>query len=373
MNTQKTIKVGLIGSGAITRFIHAPGFQLCPDVQVTIACDSVLEIAETTARIFGIPKVTTDFHEVTHDPEIDAVVIATPNNLHKTIVLEAFAMGKHVLCEKPLGMNLEECNEMVEAAERSGRIHFVSFVYRFVPAMRYFKYLANSGAFGEIRHFRAQYLQRVPDIFLGWRSKSSQAGAGGALGDVGPHLIDFARHLVGEIGAVSGWTKTFLPQRRVAGTDRYEDCDVDDAAGYLAEFTNGATGVFEVSRLVPGRGVARNDYQYVEVNGTQGTAVYYLQDPFNIQICPGQPYDEERLVTMRIPDAFLKWPGAPRRVMDNEANVGFRYDQAFSFIQAIRGVEQADLPDFVDGQRAQAVVDAVVESVKTRRWTDVKA
>ena len=322
--------------------------------------------------MFGIPKVTLNYHEVIQDPEIDAVVIATPNNLHKSISLEAFNAGKHVLCEKPLGLNLDECVEMAAAAKKSGLVHFVSFVYRFVPAMRYFKFLADSGVFGEIRHFRAQYLQRVPDIWLGWRSHSSQAGAGGALGDVGPHLIDFARHLVGEISSVSGWTKTFLPQRRVAGTDRYVECDVDDASGYLTEFANGATGVFEISRLVPGRGVARNDYQYVEVNGSKATAVYYLQDPFNLQVCPGQPYDEERLVTMRIPDSFLKWPGSPRRVMDHEPNVGFRYDQAFAFTQAIRGIQQEYLPDFVDGQRAQAVVDAVLESVKTRRWIDVR-
>jgi predicted dehydrogenase len=368
----KTIKVGLIGSGAITRFIHVPGFQLCPDVQVTVACDSSIETAEITAHMFGIPKVSTDYHQVIQDPDIDAIVIATPNNLHKPMCLEAFAAGKHVLCEKPMGLNFAECDEMLSAAQDSGLVHFVSFVYRFVPAMRYFVHLSNSGLFGEIRHFRAQYLQRVPDIWLGWRSRSNQAGAGGALGDVGPHLIDFARQLVGEINAVSGWTKIFLPQRRVAGTDSYVDCDVDDAAGFLAEFENGATGVFEVSRMVLGRGVGRNDYQYVEVNGSKASAVYYLQDPFNLQICPGHLYDEERLVTMQIPDSFLKWPESPRRVMDNEPNVGFRYDQAFAFIQAIRGVGLEGLPNFMDGQRAQAVVDAVVESARTRYWVGVK-
>jgi predicted dehydrogenase len=367
-----TVKVGLIGSGAITRFIHAPGFQLCPDVQVMVACDSSIEAAEITARMFGIPKVTTDYHQVIQDPEIDAVVIATPNNLHKPISLEAFAAGKHVLCEKPLGLDLAECNEMLTAAQDSGSVHFVSFVYRFVPAMRYFIHLSNSGLFGEIRHFRAQYLQRVPDIWLGWRSYSNTAGVGGALGDVGPHLIDFARQLVGEISAVSGWTKIFLPQRRLADTDNYVECNVDDAAGFLAEFVNGATGVFEVSRMVLGRGVGRNDYQYVEVNGSKASAVYYLQDPYNLQVCPGQPYDEERLVTMRIPDSFLKWPESPRRVMDHEPNVGFRYDQSFAFTQAIRGVDLARLPNFVDGQRTQAVVDAVVESARTRHWVGVK-
>ena len=252
MKDNNIIRIGLIGSGDITRFIHSPGFKLCPNVQIALACDSVQETAENTARMFEIPKVTTNYHEVLDNPEIDAVVVATPNSLHKTISIEALESGKHVLCEKPLGIDLAECNTMVEIAQKSGLVNAVSFIYRFAPAIRYLKYLIDSGALGEIRHFRAQYLQRVPDIFLGWRSKSSLAGAGGgALGDVGTHLIDFAHYLVGEIDAVSAWTKTFLPQRRVAGTNHFEDCDVDDAAGYLAEFTNGATGVFEVSRMVP--------------------------------------------------------------------------------------------------------------------------
>jgi predicted dehydrogenase len=371
MNDPSPLSIGMIGSGNITRFIHIPGFQRCPGVQVTVACDASAETAEATARAFGVPATTTDYREVLRDPDVDAVVIATPNHLHRPIAVEALEVGKHVLCEKPLGLNAAEGQEMVQVARRSGRVHMVSFVYRFVPAMRYLKYLVDSGAFGEIRHFRALYLQRVPDVWLGWRSQKRQAGSG-ALGDIGSHLIDFARYLVGEISAVSGWAKTFLPRRCIAGTDEYKDCDVDDAAGFLAEFANGATGVFEVSRLVLGRGIERNDFQYVEVNGTKGSAVYSLYEPFQLQVCPGAPFDEERLITVPVPRAFLKWPDSPRDVRADEPKVGFRYDQAFAFVQAIRGVRPIRLADFHDGLAAQAVVDAVLEAVDTRRWAAVK-
>jgi predicted dehydrogenase len=306
------------------------------------------------------------------DPSIDAVIIATPNDLHRPITLEALAAGKHVLCEKPLAMNLAETQEMARAAEESGLVHMVSFVYRFVPAIRYLTYLARGGYLGEIRHFRALYLQRVPDIWLGWRSRKQHAGSG-AIGDVGSHLIDLARSTVDEITAVSSWTKTFLPRRQVAGTDRFEDCDVDDAGAFLAEFANGATAVCEVSRLVPGRGVQRNDYQYVEINGSKGTAVYCLYEPFQLQVCLGEPFDEQRLVTVPVPARFHKVSGSPRNVLADPPNVGFRYDQAFTFIQAIRGVRDDPLPDFVDGMRCQAVLDAVLEAAETRRWVEVKS
>lgn len=364
------VRIGMIGSGAIARFIHLPGFQRCPDAQVVITCDASADVAQGAARAFDVPEHTTDYQEVLASDEIDAVVVATPNHLHCPISVEALEAGKHVLCEKPLGLDAEQAEQMVRTARASGCVHMVSFVYRFVPAMRYLKYLTESGYLGQIRHFRAMYLQCVPEIWLGWRSHKCYAGSG-TLGDVGSHLIDFARYLIGDVAAVSSWTKTFLQQRRVAGTERYEDCDVDDAAAFLAEFWQGATGVFEVSRLVPGRGTEKDDFQYVEVNGSKGTAVFELQDPFNLRLGLREPLDEQHLITVPVPRRFFKWPGSLRDVNADLPNVGFRYDQAFAFVQAIRGQEVAHLADFDDGWRCQMVVDAVLEASETRCWVTV--
>jgi predicted dehydrogenase len=368
--SNKPIKIGLIGCGSITHFIHIPGLKLCPEVRLESACDSHLPSAEATAKKYSISKVTNNYHEVTQDPEIDAVIIATPNNLHKAISLEALSNGKHVLCEKPLGLNTAESDELVDAGEKSGKINMVSFVYRFVPAMRFMKHLVENGTIGEVRHFRAFYLQRVPEVWLGWRSHRNLAGSG-ELGDVGTHLIDFAHQLVGGITSVSGWTKTFLPERKVWGTDEMRAVDVDDASGYLAEFENGATGVFEATRMAPGRGCGQNEFQSVEINGSKGSLVYYLQDPFHLQVCPGAQVEDEMAVK-EVPEPFMKWSGSPRSIMADEPNLGFRYDQAFAFIQAIRGVRQEPLATFADGRQAQRVVDAVLESAETRRWINVK-
>jgi len=371
MNTTKNIQVGLIGCGSITEFIHIPGLQLCPDVEISIACDALEETAERVAKKYSIPNHTTEYVHVLEEKDIDAVIIATPNYLHKPISMEAIKQGKHILCEKPIGLNLQECTEMVEAVSGSGLINMVSFVYRYTPAMRYLKYLIDQNALGEIRHFRANYLQSVPEFYLGWRSDIKQNGKAGALGDIGVHLIDFARYLVGEIGAVTGWTKTFLTKRHLPGTEEFIDCVVDDASGYLAEFENGSSGVFEVTRLALGRGCGQPEYQYVEVNGTKGSAVYYLQDPFRLQVCPGQPIDDQQLVTVNVPERFLKVAGSPRKISAEAPNLGFRYDQAFDFIEAIKQGDQSGLPDFVDGKKAQAVVEAVMQSTQERRWVSV--
>jgi len=309
MKNNTAINFGLIGCGWITENVHIPGLLLSPDARLITACDSVEAVLKRVSEKFSIPNFTTHYEDILADDRIDAVIIATPNNLHKPIAMEAIKAGKHILCEKPLGLDLEECSALVDAVKDTDLINVVSFLYRFVPAMRYLKYLVEADAFGEIRHFRANYLQHVPEIYLGWRSDPKQNGESGALGDVGVHLIDFARYLVGDFHSVTGWVKTFLTERYNPQTDTQIPCTVDDAAGYFAEFSNGATGVFEVTRLAIGRGCGRMDYQSLEVNGTKGSAVYLLQDPFRLQIATGKPFDDQQMLTMDIPDEFLKLPG----------------------------------------------------------------
>lgn len=367
-NTQGAIHVGLIGCGSITEFIHIPGLQLCSDASISIACDAMIETAKKVAEKYGIPKHTADYSEVLEEKAIDAVIIATPNYLHNPIAMEAIRKRKHILCEKPIGLDQQECKEMVDAIKGSGLINIVSFVYRYAPAIRYLKFLIEQQVLGEIRHFRANYLQSVPEVYLGWRSDIKQNGKAGTLGDIGIHLIDFAHYLVGDISAVTGWKKTFLKKRLLPGTSRYIDCELDDAAGYLAEFENGATGVFEVTRLAPGRGCGQPEYQYVEVNGTKGSAAYFLQDPFRLQVCPGLPIDNQQMVVINVPEKFLKAPGSSRKIDADAPTLGFRFDQAYDFIESIRRGSQTGLPDFSDGLRAQVVVDAVMKSTQDRCW-----
>jgi predicted dehydrogenase len=365
-----TLHVGIIGAGSISRFIHIPGFQLCPDVEVSALCDVSTSTAKQTASAFGVADVYSDYRDVLARLDIDAVVIATPNNLHPEIALAAFDKGKHVLCEKPVALSAERARQMADVARASGLVNMVSFVYRFNPAMRYLRHLVTKGFFGDIRHVRAQYLQQVPEVYLGWRSHRAQAGSG-ALGDIGSHLIDFARHLAGEITAVSGMTETFLHERAKRDNGDMVACDVDDAAAFLATFASGATGVFEATRLARGRGCAETEYQCVEINGSTSSAVYYLQRPLELQLTVKGPLEDDlALVTVPVPEAFRVFPGASRPAWKYDPVIGFRYDQAFAFVQAIRQGTQVQ-HDFVDGLRCQAVVDAVLEASEKRQWVPV--
>ena len=140
-----------------------------------------------------------------------AVVVATPNYTHHSLVLSAVKAGKHVLCEKPIAMNLAEAREMFEAAQSAGVRHMTAFTYRFVPAMQYLKYLVVRGDLGQPLHFRAQRFQDWHEHSLGWRQWRDTA-ATGELGDMASHRVDYARFLIGEITSVSGTMKQFVPR-----------------------------------------------------------------------------------------------------------------------------------------------------------------
>ena len=141
--------------------------------------------------------------------DVHAVVVATPNFLHAPIVHAAVAAGKHVLCEKPIAMNLEEAIGMYRAAEAAGVRHMTAFTYRFVPAMHYMSHLVQSGALGKPYHFRAQRFQDWGDRNLGWRQVKKLA-ATGELGDMLSHRIDFGLHLVGPMTQLVAQLRRFI-------------------------------------------------------------------------------------------------------------------------------------------------------------------
>ena len=147
--------------------------------------------------------------------DIDVIDIGTPNHTHAEIALAAAAAGKHVICEKPLGMNVTEAADMWEAVKKAGVVHMICHSYRFVPAIQFAKKLIAEGRLGKIYHFRAHYLQDwiMEDEFpLVWRLRKESCGSG-TLGDLMSHSIDLTRFLVGEFAEVSGMMETFIRQR----------------------------------------------------------------------------------------------------------------------------------------------------------------
>ncbi len=260
---------------------------------------------------------------------MDAVIVATPNNTHKEIVLAAASAHKHVLCEKPLALNYADALEMYQAAEQAGIRHMTAFTYRFVPAMRYIKHLVDQGFVGRPLHFRANRLQDWGNRYLAWRQVEAVAGSG-ELGDMLSHRLDFGHFLVGQISRVVAQTRRFYDVRQDSQGQGYPS-DVDDWVGCLGEFVNGTTALFESTKLATGRGESGKSQDYSEINGSEGTLIYYLERPHQIQM--GTTGGQLKMV--EVPTKFLKIAGSPRNPYKSDPIQTFRYDQNFEFIQAI--------------------------------------
>lgn len=367
---ESKVGVGVIGVGGISGYVHLPGLKLSPQAEIVALCDSDADRLKQRAEEYGVPHTFEHYDDLLRYPAVDAVVIATPTNQHVPIALAAIAAGKHVLLEKQLGMTYAETVGLYQAAERASVRHMTAFTYRFVPAMRYLKHLVSQGTIGLPRHLRVARIQDMPDTYLGWRQHRTLAGSG-EVGDMGAHRIDFCHDVIGPIARVIGLTRTFVPVRTKSdGTS--VAAEVEDFSVFLAEFADGVgveqgtVASFDLSKVAKGREAGGKGLDEFEVYGTEGTLIYHLHRPHEIQI--GRPGGV--LETVPVPRNFLVYPGSPRDPFVGDPTRTFRYDQDFAFVQAIIHGHGA-IPTFYDGMRCQAVVDAVLESSRERRWVDV--
>ena len=356
----KPLGIAIIGCGGIALQNHLPGLALCPDVKVTALCDTNQACLNKAKSQTGVNVTSTDYQDIVKRDDVHAVIIATPNIAHPPIAHAAIAAGKHVLSEKPLGLNYADAKGMADAADRAGVRHMTAFTYRFVPSMRYLSHLITRGDLGTPYHYRSCRLQDWGTRNLGWRQVKKLAGTG-ELGDMLSHRIDFAHHLVGPIKRIVANTKNLTPMR-----DGFPN-DTDDWVALLAEFQNGATGVQESSKLASGRNESWRSLDYVEINGSLRSYVFTTGSWNTLQTGKaGGP----GLETIEIPREFWKIPGSPRDPGQGDPLVTFRYDQAWEFIDAIRAQRPCS-PDFHDGARAQQVMDAAVRSAELKQWVEL--
>src|SRR5256885_16056953 len=222
------------------------------------------------AKRYGYEYATADWRELVADDRIGLFDNGGPNILHGEATIAAAEAGKHVICEKPLGRDADESYEIWRRVAATGVKHLCAFNYRFVPAVRLARELIDAGELGEIRHFRWRYLHDWGDgpTLDTWRFHADEAGSG-ALGDLGAHVVDLARYLVGEFESVSGLVRTFLPGR-----------EVDDAIEAAVTFAGGAVGTIEATRLAFGR---RNSFQW-ELNGSKGSISFDLERLNELQV-----------------------------------------------------------------------------------------
>ena len=364
-----TIGVGMLGYAFMGK-AHAHAYRALsymtwpPPLRpllVAIGGRSEDAVAEAALR-YGFERYTTDWREIVADPAVQLFDNSGPNALHAEPTIAAAEAGKHVVCEKPLARTADESFEMYRRVSATGVKHMCAFNYRFVPAVRLARELIEAGEIGEIYHFRSSYLQDwiLDPVFAKvWRLDRSIAGSG-ALGDLGAHIIDLSRFLVGEVASVSGALRTFIEDRPGGRVD------VDDAFEAVAEFENGAVGTLEASRFATGR---KNSLRW-EINGSKGSLAFDLERLNELQVSAG-------------PDASST-EGGQRTILVSEADhpfwqywwppghvIGWEHTfvhELHHFLAAI--ATDGDVAPygatFEDGYRTAEICDAIVRSHETK-------
>jgi predicted dehydrogenase len=322
------------------------------------------------ARRYGYESYATDWKQLVRDDRIQLFDNGAPNNLHAGPTIAAAEAGKHVICEKPLGRTADESYEIWQRVEKTGVKHMCAFNYRFVPAVRLAREMLEAGELGEIYHFRSSYLQEWivdPQFPMVWRFDRKVAGSG-ALGDLGAHVIDLARYLVGDIAAVSGATRTFI-KKRPGGT-----VDVDDAFESIVEFAGGAVGTIEASRFALGR---KNGLTF-EINGSKGSIGFDLERLNELQVhLPGSRpgADAQGFRTVLVSEAdhpFWKWWWPHGHMIGWEHTM---VHELHHFIESIAKNKRIGPhgATFEDGYRTAEVCDAILRSAKSGRREAVQS
>jgi predicted dehydrogenase len=346
-----------------------------PAIPVLAAiCGRNAEATQEAAKRYGYRKVFTDWREMLADPAVQLFDNGGPNDAHAEPCIAAAQAGKHILCEKPLARTAEEAKAMLDAATQAGVKHMVAYNYRFVPAIREAFNLIQSGQLGRIYHFRAVYLQEWIMAHYGtpmiWRTDKQAAGSG-ALGDLGSHIIDLARFLVGEMKSVSALTKTFIPER--PGADgKMLKVEVDDAFAAVIEFDNGAIGTLEATRFAAGR----KNYNCLEINGEKGSIHFNMERMNELEVfwIDDQPKETQGFHQVIVTEGYHPW-------ISNWWPHGHIIGWEHTFIHEIHHLLDCIVNDkgvapfgatFEDGYRNAVVGDAIAKSAAARRQIDLK-
>jgi predicted dehydrogenase len=331
------------------------------------------DAAKEAAQRYGYERYYTDWREMLKNDRIQLFDNGGPNDAHAEPSIAAAQAGMHVLCEKPLARNAKEAATMLEAVTKAGVKHAVMFNYRFVPAIRQAKELIDSGALGQIYHFRAVYLQEwiMPHYnqSMIWRLDKTQAGSG-ALGDLGAHIIDLGRFLVGELKNVSALTRTFIPERPLPGGGLGQ-VTVDDAFMAAVEFENGAIGTVEATRFAAGR----KNYNCFEINGEKGSLRFNLERMNELEVFW---VGEEPKVTQGFHDVLVSEGYHP--FWSNWWPHGHMIGWEHTFVHEITHVLDAIVNNkdvapycatFDDGYKNAVICDAILQSAESGRRVDI--
>jgi predicted dehydrogenase len=380
VDTLKEIGVGMLGYAFMGK-AHVNAYRTLPYMidpppalprLVAIAGRNEAGVKAAAAR-YGFATHHTDWRRLVADPAVELLDNGGSNDIHAAPCIAAAEAGKHLLCEKPMARDAAEAKQMLDAARRAGVKHMVAFNYRFVPAVRLAHDLIRDGRLGEIRHFRAAYLQdwlTDPESPRTWRLAKDTAGSG-ALGDLGSHIIDLARFLVGEPRAVLALTKTFIEERPLLGGGGRGRVDVDDAFAAVVEMEGGCLGTLEATRFALGR----KNHQVFEINGSLGSLSFDLErlNELKVHWAAGGPggtggWTEVLVTEPSHPFIANWWP--PGHILGWEHTFVHEIAHLLDAIANDRPVAPFGAT-FDDGYRNAVISDAILESAAEGRRVEL--
>lgn len=386
----KEYKIGMVGAGFMAKahslayatmpmfFSPAPGIP----VRYKIA-DLTEATAKAAAERLGFKGHAARWQDLVDDPEIDIIDIVTPNNSHAEIAVAAAKAGKHIFCEKPIARNVQEAKAMLDAVKTANVRNMLAFNYRRTPAVALAHKYIQEGAIGKIRTFRGTYLQdwsASPDSPLSWRFQKDICGSG-ALGDIGTHVVDMARYLVGDFSEVAARLVTYIPERPVqtgaidnlgtvkgGGNAPKAKVDVDDEAEFAIRFASGAVGSIEATRNAWGR----NNFITFEIHGEIGSIYFNYERRDELQVCfASDPDDRRGFRTIYTGPAHPYgeglWPIPALGIGYSETKIVECYD----FFKAIAEGKDPS-PNFEDGYQIERICEAIFKSNDNGgNWTKI--
>lgn len=361
------IGIGIIGGGYMGK-AHAVAMASVGAVfntklrpRLEMVCASSPDSAERYRVAYGFARATDDWRTLVEDPRVEAIVIASPQETHRRIAEAAFALGKPVLCEKPLGASIDDSAAMVAAAEASGVPNMVGFNYIRTPASQYARQLIADGEIGDLTWFRGEHTEDFyadPRTPASWRTSGM---ANGTLGDLAPHMVNAAMALMGPIARVMGTYET-VHKERPGG-----EVDNDDHAQLMCRFENGSMGAMYFSRIATGR---KMGYAY-EITGTSGAIRFDQEDQNALWLYKMTDHEPQRgfrkiLTGPAHPDylPFCQGPGHGTGYQDQIII------EARDFLRAIETGE-AIWPTFKDGHDVNRVIAATLASADTETWQNI--
>jgi len=380
--------IAIIGAGMIGG-AHANGYRTylpryagsLPGAKLSVVCDSNPDMATSLARIWGFERTETDWKAVLADPTIGIVSVCLPNFLHAEVTEAALAAGKHVICEKPLATSVDDAFRVAEAARKANVVSASVCNYRRVPAVTECANLIAAGEIGEPVHILIQYQAEYaadPMLPHSWRYERARAGAG-ALLDVGPHAIDAARYLCGDIVEIAGAIENIAVKQRhvpleatvghgkVALSDETRPVDNDDVVSALLKFENGCQGLFSVSRVMTGLG---NSLSFT-VSGTKGTIRFTSERSGEYQIARRDGSGAFMVVPNRPASPFANLMPVPHDGCAVGYGESFSYMMA-EFLEAIAKKQPIARGTMDDGAKVVAILDAIGVAITTGRPARVR-